>query len=274
MNNIAFCFIVKDGDKYLENNINKIIELGNLYFDEFKIFYAENDSKDNTINILKNYKNKYSNIFGEHLLLDGKHSTELCDGNINNCKKRTRRLAYIRNIVLNQAKKWKECNYMIMLDLDFIDFDKKIFYDMFNIIKNNTNIDGIFGMSVTKDDNKCIYDVAAIKPYKNILNVINDEDKLIKVKSAFSGFGIYRMQTLIDNNIEYNIKTNDIEHIDFNKNINNLYIYTPFRPIYEGSCLYFYYNKGIIKKIKYAIYVLVVIILIIIAIKIFGFNKK
>ena len=274
MSNVAFCFIVKDGETYIENNINRIIELGNLYSDKFKIFYAENDSKDNTINILKKYKNKYSNIYGEHLLLDGKHSTELCNGTINNCKKRTRRLAYLRNIVLNMAKKWKECDYMIMLDLDFIDFNKKKFYNMFNIIKNNANINGIFGMSVLKDNKNCIYDVAAIQPYVYILNVINDEDKLIKVTSAFSGFGIYRMQKLINNNIKYNINTDDIEHIDFNKNINNLYIYTPFRPIYEGSCLYFYYNKGIIKKIKYVIYVFILIILITIASKIIGFNKK
>lgn len=38
---------------------------------------------------------------------------------------------------------------MIMLDLDFIDFDMKELYNMFNIIKNDKRINGIFGMSIS-----------------------------------------------------------------------------------------------------------------------------
>jgi hypothetical protein len=272
MSKIAFCFIVKDGGTYLEKNLDRLIELGNLYFDEYKIFYAENDSKDNTINILNKYKNKYKNIYGEHLLLDGKHSTELCEGYEINCKKRTRRLAYLRNIVLNKAKKWKECDYMIMLDLDFIDFDKNEFYNMFNIINNNKNINGIFGMSVTKDNTNCLYDIGAVKPIINILIIRNDEDKLIKVTSAFSGFGIYRMQPLINNNIEYNTKTNEIEHIDFNRNINNLYVYTLYRPVYEGNCSspFFHFHKGII---NYYISIFIIFIISIVSI-VYYINKS
>jgi len=262
MSKVAFCFIVKDGDTYLEKNLDRLIELGNLYFDEFKIFYAENDSKDNTINILNKYKNKYKNIFGEHLVLDGKHSTELCDNSEFNCKKRTRRLAYLRNIILNMAKQWKECDYMIMLDLDFVDFDKNEFYNMFNIIDDNKNINGIFGMSVTKDNTNCLYDIGAITPSNNILIIRNDETKLIKVTSAFSGFGIYRMKKLIDNNIEYNIKTNEIEHIDFNRNINNLYVYALYRPVYEGKCNDCYFNKGIIKYYISAFLVFIIILIV------------
>jgi hypothetical protein len=266
MSKIAFCFIVKDGDSYLEKNLDILIELGNLYFKEFKIFYAENDSKDNTINILKNYKNKYSNIYGEHLLLDGKHSTELCNNTEYNCKNRTRRLAYLRNIILNMAKQWKECDYMIMLDLDFVDFDKNEFYNMFNIIDDNKNINGIFGMSVTKNNNDCLYDIGAIKPYKK-LSYIKNENLIINVDSAFSGIGIYRMKLLIDNNIEYNIKTNDIEHIEFNKNINNLYVYSLFRPIYEGTCMGNYFMTCYIKFIMKIIIIVVIILLLLLFIK-------
>lgn len=150
MNNVAFCFIVKDGDKYLEKNLMKIIQFGDLYLDNYRIYYVENDSVDKTNEILDKFKKKYKNIYGEHLKLDGKHSTELCNKfNERNCSNRTRRLAFIRNQVLNQAKNWKECNYMIMLDLDFIDFDMKELYNMFNIIKNDKRINGIFGMSIS-----------------------------------------------------------------------------------------------------------------------------
>ena len=231
MDNVAFCFIVKDGDKYLEKNLMKIIQFGDLYLDNCRIYYIENDSVDKTNEILDKFKKKYKNIYGQHLKLDGKHSTELCKNDEINCSNRTRRLAFIRNQVLNQAKQWKECKYMIMLDLDFIDFDMKELHNMFNIIKRNKDINGIFGMSITNKG--CLYDVGALKPSYKVIEIYLKK-RLVKVKSAFSGFGIYKMKYIINNNLNYNEKTNQIEHIDFNKQIKNLYVYSNFRPIYDS----------------------------------------
>ncbi len=150
MDNVAICFIVKDGDKYLEKNLMKIIQFGDLYIDNYRIYYVENDSVDKTNEILDKFKKKYNNIYGKHLKLDGKHSTDLCNKlDEYNCSNRTQRLAFIRNRVLNQAKEWKECNYIFMLDLDFIEFDINELHNMFNIIKKSKNINGIFGMSIT-----------------------------------------------------------------------------------------------------------------------------
>lgn len=233
MDNVAFCFIVKDGDKYLEKNLMKIIQFGDLYLDNYRIYYVENDSVDKTNEILDKFKKKYKNIYGQHLKLDGKHSTQLCNKlDEINCSNRTRRLAFIRNKVLNQAKNWNECNYMIMLDLDFIDFDTKEFYNMFNIIKNDKRINGIFGMSVSNKD--CLYDTGAVKPSYKLIEIFL-KIKLVKVDSAFSGFGIYKMKYIVDNNIKYNEKSNDIEHIDFNNKIKNLYVYSNFRPKYDSN---------------------------------------
>jgi hypothetical protein len=233
MDNVAFCFIVKDGDKYLEKNLTKIIQFGDLYLDNYRIYYVENDSVDKTKEILDKFKKKYKNIYGKHLKLDGKHSTNLCkNNNVYNCSNRTRRLAFIRNQVLNQAKKWSECNYMIMLDFDFMYFDMKELYNMFNIIKNSKNINGIFGMSVSHK--KCLYDGGAVKPTYKLIEIYFNKI-LVKVKSAFSGIGIYKMKYIIDNNLNYNEKTNQVEHIDFNEKIKNLYVYSNFRPVYEWN---------------------------------------
>jgi hypothetical protein len=49
MDNVAFCFIV---NKYLEKNLMKIIQFGDLYLDNYRIYYAENDSVDKTNEIL------------------------------------------------------------------------------------------------------------------------------------------------------------------------------------------------------------------------------
>lgn len=230
MDNVAFCFIVKDGDKYLEKNLMKIIQFGDLYLDNYRIYYVENDSVDKTNEILDKFKKKYKNIYGKHLKLDGKHSTQLCNKlDERNCSNRTRRLAFIRNQVLNQVNQWNECKYMIMLDLDFIDFDMKELHNMFNIIKNSKNINGVFGMSVSHKN--CMYDIGAVKPLYKLIEIYL-KIKLVKVDSAFSGFGIYKMKYIIDNNVKYNEKTNKIEHIDFNKQISNLYVYSKFRPKY------------------------------------------
>ena len=238
MDNVAFCFIVKDGDKYLEKNLMKIIQFGDLYINNYRIYYVENDSVDKTNQILEEFKKKYKNIYGKHLKLDGKHSTDLCNKfNERNCSNRTRRLAFIRNQVLNQAKYWKECKYIFMLDLDFIDFDGNELHNMFNIIKNNKDINGIFGMSISH--NSCVYDVSAIKPSHKLIEIYLKKN-LVKVDSSFSGFGIYKMKYIIDNNVKYNEKTNDIEHTDFNNKIKNLYVYTNFTPIYysyNGYCI-------------------------------------
>ena len=258
MNNVSFCFIIKDGDKYLQKNLEKIINTANLFCNEYKIFYCENDSIDNTKEILQQFKSKYKNIYGEHLTLDGIHSSELCaQEDFFNCALRCRRLAYLRNNVLNKAKEWKVCNYIIMLDLDFIDFDQTEFINMFNLLKKNNNINGIFGMSVNK--NNKLYDGGAVESYLNLFYILM-EQKLVKVYSAFSGFGIYKAQILINNNIEYNLLTTKIEHIDFNKQINNLYVYSYFRPIYDG------YNSSItfIKDQIIVIFILIFIFILLV----------
>jgi hypothetical protein len=230
MDNAAFCFIVKDGDKYLEKILMKIIQFGDLYLDNYRIYYVENDSVDKTNEILDNFKKKYKNIYGKHLKLDGKHSTQLCNKlDERNCSNRIKRLAFLRNKVLNNVKKWKECKYMIMLDLDFLDFDINELHNMFNIIKTSKNINGIFGMSITNKG--FFYDIGSIKPSYKLIDIFL-KIELVKVQSAFSGFGIYKMKYIIDNNVKYNEKTNEIEYIDFNNKIKNLYVYSNFRPIY------------------------------------------
>ena len=51
------------------------------------------------------------------------------------------------------------------------------------------------------------------------------------------------MKYIVDNNIKYNEKTNNIEHTDFNYKLKNLYVYSKFRPKYDsndGLCAYYF----------------------------------
>jgi hypothetical protein len=230
---IVVCFMVKDGDKYLKKNISKLNDFLNSNFYTYNIIYVENDSKDNTRKILKNFEYEIP-LSGIMLDLNKNHSTNMCsEKEPYNCNKRTRFLAYLRQKLVNIVKKkFYNYDYMLMCDLDFVDFDSKILKDMFSIAVYN-NFDSIFGMSLRLRDGTT-YDTGAIKPwYISLLYKINyiPKNNIVKVSSAFSGFGIYSIKKIIDNNCNYDINNNDVEHINFNKNINT-YIYNNFNPIY------------------------------------------
>ena len=52
-------------------------------------------------------------------------------------------------------------------------------------------------------------------------------------KSAFSGFGVYRWNSIKNN--RYNENTNGIEHIDFNKQLDNCLVKPDFNPFYKTT---------------------------------------
>ena len=240
---IAFVFIVKDGEKYLEKNID-IIKKYNQ-----DIYAVENNSVDNTKIILRDSGIK--NVIT--LDLDKKHSTELCTkGEEWNCSKRVRRLAYIRqkgiDAVINSGVVY---DYVCMLDMDFLDFDEKGLIDMFRYMETHRDVDGIFGMS--KEGNGLPYDTGPVYPKHKLLPIITKLNKYVRVDSAFSGFGIYRYSSIWDTGAKYDYRhINDIEHIHFNKNFNKLIVDTQFNPRYLSESH---------DKIRFSIFVILILIL-------------
>lgn len=218
---IAFVFIVKDGEKYLEKNLNTIKKYNQ------DIYAVENNSTDNTKIILRDSGIK--NVIT--LDLDKKHSTELCTKEVN-CSERVRRLAYIRqkgiDAVINSGVVY---DYVCMLDLDFLEYDEKGLVDMFQYMETHKDVDGIFGMSTER--NGLPYDTGAVTPTHKLVPIITKLNRYVRVDSAFSGFGIYRYSSIWDTGAKYDYKDiNDIEHIHFNKNFNKLIVDTQFNPRY------------------------------------------
>lgn len=229
---VAFAFIVKDGQDYLERNIKLIQNLGRQ-FSEYKIFFVENDSEDDTRPILKSFMNNDPNIIGKFYNLDGLHSRELCKkGEKWNCTSRVRRIASIRNKVLVLARENNfDGDYLVMLDLDFdtIPDPSKLFEKM----NSDKNIDGIFGTSITNKQK--FYDLGAVLPKTagKMMTIMLGYKKWVPVKSAFSGFGLYRWDSIKNN--RYNENTSDIEHIDFNLLLKNCLVNTNFNPFYRTN---------------------------------------
>jgi hypothetical protein len=230
---VSFCFIVRDGDEYLEKNLTKIAQIGEL-FEDYRIFYLENDSKDRTIEILKNAKKRNRKIIGRSEKLNNLQSIAMCPIVNINCNKRTMFLANIRQNILNESLEW-DSDLTIMLDMDFEDFDRYDFLNMINKMKQK-KANGIFGMSyIAYPYLKIPYDMGAIVPIYKLLSIIILSG-LVKVDSAFSGFGVYKSDYLRQHKIRYDGSKN-IEHIHFNKQIDNLYVDPNFNPTYHFSLL-------------------------------------
>jgi len=229
---VILCFMVRDGEKYLKNNLEKINKFLKNNFNVYHILYIENDSIDNTRNILKNLE-KSMPLSGEILNLKNKYSVDMCKNTKEyNCKKRTNFLGFLRQKLVDNVKsKFSNYDYMVMCDLDFIAFDFNDLKNMFSILIHK-NYDAIFGMSV-KSNNE-VYDTAAISPliHKYLYSYFFKKNQsTTKVSSAFSGFGIYSIKKVIDNGSHYTTDSTDIEHIHFNKNLDT-YVYNNFTPVY------------------------------------------
>lgn len=219
---VAFIFIVKDGEEYLEKNLNHLKRYNQ------DIYAVENNSTDNTKIILRDSGIKKVVT----LDLDTKHSTELCTKEVN-CSERVRRLAFIRQkgleAVINSGITY---DYICMLDMDFLEYDEKGLIDMFQYMENHKDVDGIFGMSI--DDGIGLpYDMGAVKPIHKLIPIISKLIRYVRVDSAFSGFGIYRYSSVWDSGAKYEYKhINDIEHVHFNNNFNKLIVDTHYNPRY------------------------------------------
>jgi len=224
---IAFIFIVKDGEQYLERNLN-LLKRHNQ-----DIYAVENNSTDDTKNILKNSNIKQVTT----LNLDKNHSLELCKNERINCTERVRRLAYIRQQGLNSViASGINYDYVCMLDMDFVKYDENGLNDMFTYMEEHQDVDAIFGMSVQTLYGGIPYDTAAIKPLYKVLPIIFKFNRYVEVDSAFSGFGVYRFSSIYNTKATYDYQNiTDIEHIQFNSNFNKLIVDTKFNPVYNPS---------------------------------------
>jgi hypothetical protein len=222
-------------ERYIKQNIDIIDKIG-IQFLEYKVIIYENDSIDNTRNILlENKKENYYYIFENNI----------------DIPIRTERIAYCRNKILNEIKvNYKDYDYYLLLDLDdilavgkLIDTIKTCFlykvdqwdamfancsdkyYDIYALRKKNYLMtccwnDVYLLKSIGVEHNKAYQ--ACIDKY-----IINypQSSKIIKVVSAFGGAGLYKLNSIL--NSEYNgyhedhIDKQICEHVPFNIDLCN-----------------------------------------------------
>lgn len=238
---IIVCGVVKNVEKYIQNNINYCIETGNL-FQDYKIIIYENNSTDNTKNILSNYiDNEKFKIIMEDIPYETIKSNSKIwtatfrTGSDHPC--RIEQISNSRNKVVDEFNKseYDNYDYVIWIDLD----------------SNGWKLDGIIDCFNKKNDwdavfaGKNLYDHYALRlnptfdlntpHYNNIKNYneifcmgpetlgetywklrekynlnLNNVKQLIPVYSAFNGLGIYKKNIFKDNKYDC-IITDDVK---------------------------------------------------------------
>jgi glycosyltransferase involved in cell wall biosynthesis len=233
-NNVVIIGTAKNVENYLPIVIQKMEMLGSLFFN-YKIIIYENDSEDQTLNILINWEKRNKNV------------KIISEKNINS-PHRTHNLMYARNILLKEALQLNS-KYLICMDMDYVNYGltKESFLSCFDIDldwavlgANQSQVYYDLWALRTYDDwmdydcwwcvhieNKTV-DECILKQFRNI----PVDHKPIKVLSCFGGLCLYKTKFL--HNCEYNGKINNeiwpqqSEHIGLNegiiKNGGNIYI--------------------------------------------------
>ena len=254
--NVVFAGCARDCGDTLEKSLENI-KIYSSYFNSSYQVIVENGSKDKTREILKKKQNQNNfYLFEDHL---------------NELPYRGQRLEKARNIIIQKIKSntdLSKCDILIVLDLDgsgnYLINEKNIF-DALIFLHSKESIGAVFAnqlgtyydMWTLRDDIYCKNDFWAevlkgitkkILPKEKITNEIISEVKKdyidkntfsfdkdsppIKVKSAFGGFGIYKMNYVLKNkrfyegtqivdlafkdNTHAKTKFQKCEHVNFN----------------------------------------------------------
>jgi hypothetical protein len=228
---IVILGLVRNLEKVLEKNLEKLIHFASTAKD-YKIVLFENDSSDNTKDILKlaadqnNHIEYYSEVFNRKHFGPTKET------------ERTEALAEYRNFLLNIVKtKYINYDYVIVSDMDFVDFSESGCYHSFGLLSQIDSIDGVAGNSFELKEifsgtgtlGLWNYDSWAFRPtWWNLhqhksplitydamlwfgLCILPIGSPLVSVNSAFGGMAIYKTDKII--NGQYS--GYDCEHVCF-----------------------------------------------------------
>jgi hypothetical protein len=220
---VIICGCARDCAEFLPKTLNNIYELSKDK-EVFYIFY-ENDSKDNTLKLLQNFvSDKNGIVISENI----------------NISRRTVRLAYCRNKILNYIfdnNLDKTYDYYINMDLDNVNSELDVnsvnkclsesnYWDIASINQFSDNYYDLWALRTKRKNNNCWYnDNCWYWKLKNWLpvNIISKDLNYLEVLSAFGGLTIYK--TYLIQNSYYsgedinNPDVDDCEHVNFHSSI-------------------------------------------------------
>lgn len=213
---VIICGVVKDVEKTILKSTDICINVGEL-FNDYRVIIYENNSTDNTKQILKEINKDKIKVISETIDYDEiKKNSKIwaytqITGSDHPC--RMEQIANARNKIIDEIKQqeYKDFTYVIMIDLDTHHFELNGIIDSFNN-RDLNSWDVIYANG--KDRYGYYYDKYALRCYSNIfmfgtelygdefglkvgsvpVNFDNDDNHLVPVISAFGGIGIFKKE--------------------------------------------------------------------------------
>jgi glycosyltransferase involved in cell wall biosynthesis len=235
---VSICSIVRDCQLSLKKNIPRIERL-RLLFKDSEVIVFENDSKDNTLKILKNWERKSYNV---HVFSDSFKSSTIPlkqTGNENPyfSISRIEKMVVYRNMYMHFLNNHgNKRDYVIVIDLDVTNFCIDGLIHSFG-----TSIDwdciSANGVSISSNFRKQYHDTYALIEYGRI-NLTQTEQSIMLnrvrfsflkkgmpfflVDSAYGGLAMYKWASIQDTYYSYLINNDDrvqckSEHVGLHK---------------------------------------------------------
>ena len=159
-----------------------------------------------------------------------------------NCNTRTDFLARMREHLVVTALQ-KQTDLIGMCDIDFRHFNETAFLELCSsCVPVSKQMEYLVLVSV--DRRRRIYDTGSIEPQSAMRSMTGKHIRPVRVRSAFSGFGIYRADSIRMLNASYlapfpshvrsdQSRMGKMEHIRFNWRLRTLYVDPQgFRPLF------------------------------------------
>lgn len=226
---IIFCGMVRDCASELFHNIKTIEKMGS-YFLDYRVVILENNSKDNTKNIIRQWMDRNNKVLG--LLNDFDESKykkiPKCPiYDLSNSRRRIQKYVDYRNMYMEYLDHMDfESDYTVILDMDVDRIDVKGFISSFG---NKLEWDVITanGFSTSPrlrrryHDTYALCELGAENNLQSVNDIISNREKFahikkgmpfIRVYSAYGGLAIYKSNTL--RGLRYSIIYNNHEGVE------------------------------------------------------------
>jgi hypothetical protein len=240
---VVLCGLVRDGEHGLKRNISQLAPILKK-FGDYRVLVVENDSRDNSRQILLEWAEQDPKV----LVLGCGVNAPHCEMNLNKTEgheityTRIQKMAILRNLYIDYIKTYlSEFDYMLVFDFDiighlYVDGLK----DSFGVLIDHPEINGVTANGVrhtiigepTYYDTFALFGLTSPSCFRDAAAKIQDEQfirkvgvipstsesrfkfipkfGLIPVKSAFAGFGIFRITPIVRNDASYTLNCPDI----------------------------------------------------------------